>query len=208
MAYDPDCHIYKEKYVGIDIDKRITLKKLKKIVLEGDTVIFDSITCLSTSIEEAYELYLFFFKKHVDLAFIKEPSLNAVSFINAYKVAEADFSEHQNVISQFFEQFILTKISLDISAYLKANSIRLSQRKLQKKESYQKSVRKGKKPGWKKGRSRKNRNEGKILRGIKKLSKKHEGVLSDRQVMKLIGISHTTYYKYEAILKEKENSEE
>lgn len=64
-----------DKLSGKNTD-RPQYQKLKEIVQEGDTVVFDSITRLSRKYEDIKDEYQFYVKKGVFLEFNKEPILN------------------------------------------------------------------------------------------------------------------------------------
>lgn len=68
-------NMFIDKMSGKNTD-RPKYQKLKGIVQEGDTVVFDSITRLSRNYEDIKGEYQFYLKKGVFLEFIKEPILN------------------------------------------------------------------------------------------------------------------------------------
>jgi DNA invertase Pin-like site-specific DNA recombinase len=64
-----------DKLSGKNTD-RPKYQELKKQVVEGDTIVFDSITRLSRNYEDIKDEYQYYLKKGVFLEFIKEPVLN------------------------------------------------------------------------------------------------------------------------------------
>jgi DNA invertase Pin-like site-specific DNA recombinase len=64
-----------DKLSGKNID-RPKYQELKEKVLEGDSIVFDSITRLSRNYEDIKDEYQYYLKKGVLLEFIKEPILN------------------------------------------------------------------------------------------------------------------------------------
>jgi DNA invertase Pin-like site-specific DNA recombinase len=64
-----------DKLSGKNTD-RPKYQELKKQVVEGDTIVFDSITRLSRSYEDIKEEYQYYLKNGTFLEFIKEPILN------------------------------------------------------------------------------------------------------------------------------------
>lgn len=67
--------IYAEKYTGTKIE-RPQFSQLLKIIHPGDTIIFDSVSRMSRTAEEGYNLYMQLLHQGVDLMFIKEPHIN------------------------------------------------------------------------------------------------------------------------------------
>lgn len=67
--------IYREKYTGTKME-RPQFKKLLSAIDSGDTIIFDSVSRMSLSTDEGYDLYRKLLQKGIDLIFIKEPHIN------------------------------------------------------------------------------------------------------------------------------------
>ena len=67
--------IYREKYTGTKMG-RPQFKKLLAVICPGDTIIFDSVSRMSRSADEGYDLYMQLLQEGIDLIFIKEPHIN------------------------------------------------------------------------------------------------------------------------------------
>ncbi|MBO2535990.1 recombinase family protein [Rummeliibacillus suwonensis] len=74
LGVEPE-NMYIDKFSGKNTD-RPQYQALKALVVEGDTVIFDSITRLSRNYYDVKDEYEYFIKNGVFLEFIKEPMLN------------------------------------------------------------------------------------------------------------------------------------
>lgn len=68
-------NIFIDKLTGKNLD-RPSYQKLKSILKDGDTVVFDSITRLSRKYEDIKSEYEYYVKNGIYLEFIKEPMLN------------------------------------------------------------------------------------------------------------------------------------
>lgn len=68
----PNAHIVKEIFTGTKIQSRKELDKLLKLVKEGDTIIFDSVSRMSRNAEEGFKLYQELYHKGIELVFLKE----------------------------------------------------------------------------------------------------------------------------------------
>ena len=75
LAY-PDAVIVKETYTGTKIQGRKEFEKLLKIVSTGDTLVFDSVSRMSRTAQEGYEMYQKLYNQGVSLVFLKEPHIN------------------------------------------------------------------------------------------------------------------------------------
>ena len=69
IKYEPQVKILKEKYTGTTTDRPVFNKLLKR-VKEGDTIIFDSVSRMSRSADEGFEIYKDLFKKGINLVFL------------------------------------------------------------------------------------------------------------------------------------------
>ena len=72
----PAAHIVREVYTGTACQGRRELDKLLRIVQEGDTIVFDSVSRMSRSADEGCALYETLYKRGVNLCFLKEPHIN------------------------------------------------------------------------------------------------------------------------------------
>jgi DNA invertase Pin-like site-specific DNA recombinase len=202
--------IYKEKFTGTKVD-RPEFKRLLKVVKDGDTIIFDSVSRMSRNAEDGYNLYMKLLEKGVDLVFIKEPHINTESYkamqtkkikiagtgrksadklIDAIIEAITEFQNEQTkeMIKIAFEQ--AEKEVLDLHKRI-SEGIRTTQKNnenLPEEERKQIGRKTGKKVETKKAKEMKCK--------IVKMSKDFNGNMKDTEIMELLGIARNTYYKY------------
>lgn len=207
--------IYKEKFTGTKLD-RPEFKRLLKVIKPGDTIIFDSVSRMSRTADEGYQLYMQLMNKGVELIFINEPHISTSYYkkMQAKKIniatsgkASVDkliqtvldaITEFQNdetreKIRIAFEQSqkevddLHTRISAGIKA-TKANNVMLP-------ESERKQIgrAKGQKVETKKAKVAKDK--------IRKMSKDFDGNMSDKEIIEILRISRNSYYKYKKELK-------
>ena len=79
----PEAIILTEVYTGTKAEGRKEFEKLQRIVKNGDTIVFDSVSRMSRNATEGFELYQDFFNRGVDLVFIKEPQINTATYKQA-----------------------------------------------------------------------------------------------------------------------------
>ena len=72
--------IVDEVFTGTKIEGRKEWTKLLSKVKEGDTIVFDSVSRMSRSAEEAFEEHERLYNREVDLVFIKEPHINTATY--------------------------------------------------------------------------------------------------------------------------------
>lgn len=192
----PGATIVQEVFTGTKVEGRKEFNKLLKIVKKDDTIIFDSVSRMSRNSDEGYELYESLFNKGINLVFLKEPHINT----DTYKKAIDNNLQMTNTSVDF----ILEGINKYLLALAK-EQIRLAFDQAQKevddlrqrtKEGIETARINGKQIGCPTGKKKvvKKSIESKDL--IRKYSKDFDGSLTDKDTIKLIGISRNSYYKY------------
>lgn len=196
----PNAKIIKEVYTGTKID-RIEFNKLLKVVKQGDTIVFDSVSRMSRNAEEGFKLYQELFDKGVELVFIKEQHINT----STYKKALSNNIELTNTNVDF----ILDGINKYLMALAKEQIILAfaqAEKEVQDlhqrtKEGIETARLNGKQIGQRPGIKLTTKKSIKAKEDIIKYSKDFKGSLSDVDTMKLLGISRNSYYKYKKELK-------
>ena len=192
--------IVQEAYTGITINRK-EWNKLLKLVKEGDTIVFDSVSRMSRNAEEGFKTYVELYQKGVNLVFLKEPHINT----DTYKAALA----HNIELTGGNIDFILEGVNKYLMA-LAAEQIRLAFQQSEKevedlhqrtREGIETARLNGKQIGQVKGTKLVTKKSIAAKEVILKHSKDFNGSLSDIEVMKLTGLSRNTYYKYKGELK-------
>lgn len=202
--------IYREKFTGTKLD-RPEFKRLLKVVKSGDTIIFDSVSRMSRTAEEGYQLYMELMQNGIELVFINEPHISTAYYkkMQAHKIKIANsgkasvdklintvleaITEFQNdetreKIRVAFEQSqkevddLHTRIAAGIKA-TKENNMFLP-------ETERKQIGRitGQKVETKKSRDAKAK--------IRKMSKDFDGNMTDKEILEILSISRNTFYKY------------
>ena len=197
----PNAKIIKEVYTGTKID-RIEFNSLLKVVKQGDTIVFDSVSRMSRNAEEGFKLYEELFNKGIELVFIKEQHINT----STYKKALSNNIELTNTnidyILDGINKYLLALAKEQIIlAFAQAEKevLDLHQRT---KEGIETARLNGKQIGQRAGIKLTTKKSIKAKEDIIKYSKDFKGSLSDVDTMKLLGISRNSYYKYKKELKE------
>ena len=199
----PNAIIMKEAYTGTKTD-RTEFNKLLKVVKSGDTIIFDSVSRMSRNAEEGFKLYEKLYNNNVNLVFLKESYINT----DTYKKA----LNNNVVLTGTNVDFILEGINKYLMALAK-EQIKLAFQQAEKevqdlhqrtREGIMTARLNGKQIGQKKGATLVTK-KSTIAKGqIITYSRDFDGTLKDTEVIKLVGISRNTYYKYKKeLLQEK-----
>ena len=197
----PNAKIIKEVYTGTKID-RIEFNKLLKVVKQGDTIVFDSVSRMSRNAEEGFKLYQELFDKGVELVFIKEQHINT----STYKKALSNNIELTNTNVDFIldgiNNYLLASAKEQIILAFAQAEKEVQDLHQRTKEGIETARLNGKQIGQRAWIKLTTKKSIKAKEDIIKYSKDFKGSLSDVDTMKLLGISRNSYYKYKKELKE------
>ena len=201
LAVDASAKIYQEVFTGTKTTGRHEFQKLLNKVQSGDTIIFDSVSRMSRNAAEGFELYKKLFDDGVNLVFINEPYINT----DVYKATRDALVPMTNTdvdlilagVNQYLMKLAEKQVEL---AFEQAQKERddLSERT---KQGLQTAKLNGKQLGRAKGTVVVTKKSDESKKKILKYSKTFGGDLSDKDLIKLLGIDKNTYYKYKKELK-------
>ena len=203
LAVDASAKIYQEIFTGTKPTGRHEFQKLLNKVQSGDTIIFDSVSRMSRNAAEGFELYKKLFDDGVNLVFINEPYINT----DVYKATRDALVPMTNTdvdlilagVNQYLMKLAEKQVEL---AFEQAQKERddLSERT---RQGLQTAKLNGKQLGRAKGTVVVTKKSDESKKKILKYSKAFGGDLSDKDLIKLLGIDKNTYYKYKKELKSK-----
>lgn len=200
----PDAIIVQEAYTGTKVEGREKFIKLLANVKSGDTIVFDSVSRMSRDAEDGTKLYFELYDKGINLVYLKEHYIDSQAYKEAIKSAididiETGSSVTDNLVSDIFaaiNRFMTAKIKEDIrNAFLQAEK-EVKDLKQRTREGLVTAKLNGKRVGAQKGDIYHTHKGEETKSKIQKYSKDFDGTLNDVDVIKLIGVSHNTYYKY------------
>ncbi len=199
----PNAKLITEVYTGTTSD-RPQWNKLLKEVNPNDTIVFDSVSRMSRNAQEGIDTYMALFKKGVNLVFIKEPHINTDTYKQGLSVdLEVESDDNLVTISIEFVMNVLRELATrQIELAFQQSQKEVDDLRERTKEGIVTAKAKGKVCGRPVGSkietAKAKDNKAKIL----KLSKSFNGTLSDKEVLELLDIDRTTYYRYKKQLKE------
>lgn len=194
--------IVEEAFTGTKIEGRNKFNDLLNKVKSGDTIVFDSVSRMSRNAEEGFKLYEELYNKEIELIFIKEPHINTTT----YKQAMTNNVPMTNTTVDFILEGInkyllaLAKEQIKLAFIQSEKEVRDLQQRT--KEGIETARLNGKQIGLEKGTKLTTKKSIEAKEQIKKYSKDFNGSLKDIDVMKLIGISRNSFYKYKKELVE------
>lgn len=173
----------------LDFSERTNLQQLLQIVAEKDTIVFSSITQLSSDAEGCYQLYETLFSLNVSLIFLRHPYLNTNTYKSQLKAVPAEtmaaMPELLQAVQQALDIYILSLAKEQIQMtyeQIKAQTIYSVSRRPQRQPSVNIDVLKAKK-------------------AILNLSSTFAGKEKDARMLDFLEISQRTLTKYKHELK-------
>ena len=207
----PDAVILQEAYTGTKVEGRKEFEKLCRTVKSGDTIVFDSVSRMSRNAEDGFALYKSFLADGVELMFLKEPHINTAVYkeaadkqIAAVSTGDEATDELMKAITDGINRYMLRLAEKQIILAFEQSEKEVADLHQRTKEGLQTAKLNGKTLGRRAGSKITTKKEGPAKAAILKYSKDFNGSLGDADVIKLIGISRNTYYKYKAQLRENE----
>ena len=202
-----DAIIVNEVYTGTKVQGRKEWSKLMKQVKEGDKIIFDSVSRMSRDAEAGFKLYEELYKKGIELEFIKEPHINTSTYKKALLNNVELTGTNLDYILKGINKYLLALAKEQIKLAFEQSEKEVKDLRQRTVEGIETARLNGKQIGQVKGAKLTTKKSIKAKEDIIKYSKDFKGTLKDTEVMKLIGLSRNTYYKYKKELVEELNQE-
>ncbi len=209
LAQYPTAKIIKETYTGTKLEGRKDFENLLKILQEGDTLIFDSVSRMSRNSQEGCELYEQLFNKGINIIFLKESYINTDTYRQALQRQIELKLETGNQATDNLMNNIIDALNL-YSMELAKEQIKLAFLQAQKEvDDLHQRTREGiltaKLNGKQIGRATGTKVETKKAKATKEIILKHSktfgGSLTDKECMELAKVHRETYYIYKKQLK-------
>ena len=205
----PKAHIVKEVYTGTKFQGRKEFDKILRNIKCGDTIIFDSVSRMSRTADEGFELYEELFNRNINLVFLKEPHINTDTYRQAIDnqisvlpdSGDKATDDLMSTIIQALNRYILALAQRQIRLSFEQSEKEVLDLHQRTKEGIETARLNGKQIGQQIGRKLITKKSVVAKKQIQKYSKDYEGTLTDVECIKLIGISRGSYYKYKRELK-------
>ncbi len=191
----PDAIIVEEAYSGMTVD-RPKWQQLFSMAKKGDTIVFDSVSRMSRDAESGFKSYQELYKRGVGLVFLKEPHINTEVYRNALNASVSLTGTNVDCILQGINEFLLRLAQEQIQLAFQQAEKEVNDLHQRTREGIVTAKLAGKRIGQARGSKLTTKKSIEAKEGIIKYSAEFNGSLSDKDVIRLIGISRNTYYKY------------
>lgn len=207
LAIYPTAKVIDEIFTGTKLYERKEFNKLLKIVKQGDTIVFDSVSRMSRDSDEGFKLYEDLFNKGIELVFLKEQHINTSTYKKALTNNITLTGTNVDFILEGVNKYLLALAKEQIKIAFDQAEKEVEDLHQRTKEGIETARLNGKQIGQKQGIKLTTKKSIQAKDDIIKYSKDFQGTLKDTEVMKLIGLARNTYYKYKKeIVKEYENN--
>ena len=198
----PTAVILQEIFTGTKTTERKEFNKLIKNVEKEDIIVFDSVSRMSRNAEEGFKIYEELFNKGVELIFIKEPHINTTIYKETLNNNIKLVGDDVDYILEGVNKYLMKLAEKQIKVAFEQSEKEVLDLRQRTREGIVTARLNGKQIGLKKGTKLVTKKSVKAKKDIIKYSKDFEGSLKDIEVMKLIGISKNSFYKYKGEIKE------
>lgn len=185
--------IWTEKYTGTNISRPV-FDRLKAQVKPGDVIVFDSVSRMSRTAAEGFELYMDLYNRGVELEFIKEPTINTEVFRSTAQVALT--GTDADLIIDGVNKYLMLLAERQIQIAFDQAEKEVEDLHQRISEGIRQRQARGEQVGRVEGRTYDTKKSVIMKERIRKMSRSFEGNMSDKEVMEVLGIARNTYYKY------------
>lgn len=197
--------IIKEAFTGTKVEGRKAFNKLLVDVNYGDTIVFDSVSRMSRNAEEGWAIYKDLYNRGVNLVFLKESFINTEMYkstLDSYANIPTLGVEELMPLMEGLQKTLILLAEKQFKEAFKQAEKEVADLHQRTKEGIETARRNGKQIGQPKGTKLTTKKSKEAKKIILQHSKDFGGSLSNKDTMKLCGISNKTYYKYLNELKE------
>ena len=192
----PDAKIYKETFTGTSLDSRKEFNKLLKVVKEGDTIVFDSVSRMSRNAKEGFDLYKKLYESNISLVFIKEPHINTEVFKSALTNQLEMTGNDVDLILSGVNKYLMRLAERQIEIAFEQAEKEVLDLRQRTSEAVKLAQLNGKRVGNEKGSKLTTAKSIECKEKIKKHNIAFGGSLNDLETIELLGIARNTFYKY------------
>ncbi|MBE6454810.1 MAG: recombinase family protein [Alphaproteobacteria bacterium] len=202
----PKAIIFQEVYTGTKTDGRKKWEQLLRIVKQGDTIVFDSVSRMSRNAAEGFATYQELFDNGIELEFLKEPHINTAVYKKALNNHIAMTGTKTDIILKAVNEYLMELAKEQIIIAFEQAEKEVTDLHQRTREGIETARLEGKQIGQRPGAKLTTKKSIAAKADIEKYSKDFNGTLTDAECMRMIGIARNTYYKYKKELLESKAS--
>lgn len=191
----PDAVIVDEAFTGTT-SSRPKWQRLFSHVKSGDQIVFDSVSRMSRNAEDGFRDYETLYYRGVELIFLKEPMIDTATFRNALSSSVPMTGTNVDLILEGVNRFLMELAREQIRLAFEQAEKEVADLHQRTKEGIETARLNGKQIGRIAGAKVTTKKSIHAKAVIQKHSKDFNGSLTDKELIRLLGIARNTYYKY------------
>ena len=191
----PDAVIVDEAFTGTT-SSRPKWQRLFSHVKSGDQIVFDSVSRMSRNAEDGFRDYEALYYRGVELIFLKEPMIDTSTFRNALSSSVPLTGTNVDLILEGVNRFLMELAREQIRLAFEQAEKEVADLHQRTKEGLETARLNGKQIGRIAGARVTTKKSIHAKAVIQKHSKDFNGSLTDKELIRLLGIARNTYYKY------------
>lgn len=201
----PEAFIRKETYTG-RTEYRPEWQRLLKGLQRGDTVVFDSVSRMSRNAEEGFRTYKELFEMGVSLVFLKERMIDTGTYQRAMESTVPMTGTAVDFILEGVNRYLMTLAEEQIRLAFLQSEKEVEDLRQRTREGMETARMNGRLPGRRQGQRVITEKSVRIRKAILSKSKDFGGAYDDQDLIKLLEVNRSTFYKYKKELRgEKQN---
>lgn len=203
----PTAIIIEEVHTRTTFTGRIKWERLMKQIRAGDTIVFDSVSRMSGSVEEGVACYKELYSKGIELYFLKEPHINTSVYKQALTNSKVPLTGMTiDIVLEAINRYLLLLAEEQIKLAFAQSEKEVSDLHQRTREGIQTAKLNGKQIGRVTGKKYETQKSKQSKEYIKKMAKDFGGNLKDTDCIALLKITPKTYYKYKRELQEEQDT--
>ena len=191
----PDAIIVEEAFTGTT-SSRPKWQRLFSHVKSGDQIVFDSVSRMSRNAEDGFRDYEALYYRGVELIFLKEPMIDTATFRNALSSSVPMTGTNVDLILEGVNRFLMELAREQIRLAFEQAEKEVADLHQRTREGIETARLNGKQIGRIAGARVTTKKSIHAKAVIQKHSKDFNGSLTDKELIRLLGIARNTYYKY------------
>ena len=192
----PEAIIIQEAYTGTKVEGRKQFQRLLKAVKDGDTIIFDSVSRMSRNADDGIRLYFDLYNKNVNLVFLKEHYIDTDIYRQNTQQKIQLTGTEEDILFSAINHYFIKLAEKQIKIAFEQAQKEVDDLHIRTKEGIETARLNGKQIGQQHGASLHIKKKEPIKAEIQKKSKDFNGTMTDKDLIKILGIARNTYYKY------------
>lgn len=192
----PEAIIIQEAYTGTKIEGRKQFQRLLKAVKDGDTIIFDSVSRMSRNADDGIKLYFELYNKNINLVFLKEHYIDTDIYRQNTQQKIQLTGTEEDILFSAINHYFIKLAEKQIKIAFEQAQKEVDDLHIRTKEGIETARLNGKQIGQQQGASLHIKKKEPIKAEIQKKSKDFNGTMTDKDLIKVLGIARNTYYKY------------